>query len=182
MSRQAGFSLVETTVALLLAAVGMAIAIGLVVQSQRMATQAALEIRAGDPDGPLAFLESEIRSAGGFGSGGRGSAATADGWTRDRLVLAHADGTEVLYERDGRRLVRRVGEGGPARTVVSDLYSWRWVPLGPNLVAVEVVYERGLRPTGGVVTPRGRRLAERSPPVARRFTVALRGAGGDRGW
>lgn len=180
--RQAGFTLLEMTVALVVGAVGMAIAIGLVVQSQRMATQAALEIRAGDADGPLAFLESEIRGARGFGSGGRGSAGSADGWTRDRLVLAHADGTVVLYERDGRRLVRRMGEGGPARTVVPDLHSWRWAALGPNLVAVEVVYARGLRPTGGVVTPRGRRLAERAPPITRRFAVALRGAGGDRGW
>lgn len=180
--REAGFTLLEMTVALLVGAVGMAIAIGLVVQSQRMATQAALDIRAGDVEGPLAFLENEIRGAQAVGTGGRTGVVSVDGWTRDRLVIAHTDGTEVLYERDGRRLVRRVGEGGAARTVVPDLFSWRWAPLGPNLVAVEVVYERGLLPTGGVVTPRGRRLAERSPPVTRRFTVALRGAGGDRGW
>lgn len=178
----AGFTLLEATVALAVVAVGMAIAIGLVVQSQRMATQAALEIRAPEPDGPLALLENEVRSASGYGSGRRGGGSPPGPWSRDRLVLVRGDGTRVHYEREGARLVRRMGEGGPGRTVVPGLRSWRWAPLGPNLVAVEVVYERGLRPTGGVVTPRGRRLAERAPPVTRRFVAALRGAGGDRGW
>lgn len=179
---QAGFTLLEATVALLVAGVGMAIAVGLLVQSQRMATQAALEIRAPDPEGPLDLLENELRAASDYGSGGRGRAAAPDGWSRDRLVLVLGDGTVVAYERDGDRLVRRVGEDGPARTVVPGLASWRWSALAPNLAGVEVTYDRGRLPSGGVVTPRGRRLAEPGRLVTRRFTVALRGAGGDRGW
>lgn len=182
---QRGFSLLEMTVAMAVAAVALAIAVGLIVQSHRMATQAALEIRAPDPEGPLALLENEIRAAAAFGAGGWGRAALppgADGWSRDRLVLTRGDGSRVLYERDGDRLVRRAGPSEPTRTVVPELRSWRWRPLGSKLVAVEVVYDRGSRPTGGVVTPRGRRLAERAPPVTHRFVAALRSAGGDRGW
>lgn len=185
MRRESGFTVLEITVALLVAAVGLAIAAGLLIQSHRMATQAALDIRAPDPEGPLALLENEIRGASRFGPGGAGSSAVppgSGGWSRDRLVLTRGDDSVVLYERDGRRLVRRSGPSDPGRVVVPELRSWRWLPLGPNLVAVEVVYERGLRPTGGVVTPRGRRLAERSPPVTHRAVVALRGAGGNRGW
>jgi hypothetical protein len=170
---------------MLVTAVALAIAAGLLIQSHRMATQAALDIRAPDPEGPLALMETEIRGASGLGPGGRGSGADrrgSGGWSRDRLVLTRGDDGVVVYERDGRRLVRRSGPSDPGRVVVPELRSWRWLPLAPNLVAVEVVYERGLRPTGGVVTPRGRRLAERAPPVTHRAVIALRGAGGTMGW
>jgi hypothetical protein len=169
------------TVAIVVSGLALALAAGLIVQSHRMAAQAALQIK--EPDGyrPLRYLEAEIRSAIAVGPDDMGGE-----WSRDRLVVTLKDGRRAAYERHGTALVRRSLDSGtgslPVHVVVRDLRSWRWRLLGPRAVAVEAIYERGVRPTGGVVTPRGRQMVERAPPATDRFVVALRAGGKPTGW
>lgn len=177
--RDAGFTLVETVVALAVGAVCFALAAGLLIESHRLAAQAGLEIRTPEAAGPLDLLRNELQSASGV-AGATTASASATG-SRDRLVLVRHGLPAVIYEREGDRLVRRVGTRGEGRTVVPDLVSWRWVRLGPNLVTVEVVYDPGWGAPGGVMKTRGRIAAPR-PWRTTRFTAAIRGAGANRGW
>jgi prepilin-type N-terminal cleavage/methylation domain-containing protein len=178
--RDTGFTLVEALVALVVASVGLALAAGLVIESHRMAAQAGLEIRAPAVDGPLELLRRELQSAAGAG-GGTSRASAGELGSRDRLVLVRPGEPPVVYEREGERLVRRVGAGGAGRTVVPALVSWRWFEPAPNLVTVEVVYDGGRGAPGGIVSPRGRIAVQRGWRT-RRITAALRGGGAQRGW
>lgn len=175
----AGFSLVELVVALAVLAVGLALAAGIVIESQRMAAQAGIELRQPAAEEALDLLRAELQGSAGIAGGASGPGAF--GWTRDRLVMVRPDGLTVVYERDGDRLVRRVGLSGPGRTAVPGLVSWRWAREGPNLVRVEVVYQGHRGPGGLFVSPRGR--IEGTPEWReRRLTAALRGGGTGRGW
>jgi prepilin-type N-terminal cleavage/methylation domain-containing protein len=177
---EAGFSLVELVVALAVLAVGLGLAAGIVIESQRMAAQAGLELRQPAAEEALDLLRVELQGAAGAG-GGPGLGGVAYGWSRDRLVLVRPDGLTLTYERDGDRLVRRVGLEGVGRTAVPGLVSWRWAREGPNLVRVEVVYEARRGPGGVFVSPRGR-IAGTHEWRERRLTAALRGGGSRRGW
>lgn len=172
---EAGFSLVETVVTLAVVAVALALAAGILVETHRMLAQAGLELRAPAPEGAMDLLQAELQGAAGVAGGPVGGV----GWTRDRLVLLRPDGLSVVYERDGARLVRRVGGG--ERTAVPDLVSWRWRREAPRLVTVEVVYEGRRGPGGGIVSPRGRIEGTREWRE-RRLTAAVRGGGTRRGW
>lgn len=176
-SRAAGFSLLEMVVTLAVVGVGLGLAAGLLVEGHRIAAQAGLEIRTPEVEGPLALLRNELRSASAIGAGGAVGA-----WSRDRLELRGPGGEPVVYERRGSRLVRRVGEEGAVRTVVPDLVSWRWFRTAPRLLTVEVVYDPGWGAPGGIVAPGRRRIAGPRSWRTRRFVVALRGTGTDRGW
>lgn len=176
---ESGFTLVEALVALVVVSVGLALAAGLVVESHRMIAQAGLEIRRPEVDGPLELMQRELQSAAGVGGGPARSPAALG--SRDRLILVRRGEPPVVYERDGERLVRRVGEGGAGRTVVPGLVSWRWFHPAPNLVTVEVVYDAGTGAPGGIASPRGR-IAEPRGWRTRRITAALRGGGSRRGW
>lgn len=177
---EAGFSLAELVVALAVMAVGLALAAGVVVESQRLAAQAGLELRQPAAEEALDLLRAELQGAAGV-SGGGGLGARAFGWSRDRLALVRPDGLTLVYERDGDRLVRRVGLAGRGRTAVPGLVSWRWTLEGPNLVRVEVVYEGRRGPAGLLVSPRGPIAGTREWRV-RHLTAALRGGGARRGW
>ena len=176
---QAGFSLVELTVALAVLAVGLALAAGIVIESQRMAAQAGIELRQPAAEEALDLLRVELQGSAGVGGGAYGPGAF--GWTRDRLVLGRHDGTTVVYERDGDALVRRVGLAGEGRRAVPGLISWRWAREGPNLVRVEVIYEGHRGPGGLFVSPKGP-IGGTSEWRTRRLTAALRGGGAQRGW
>lgn len=178
--REAGFTLLEAVVALAVASVGLALAAGLLIETHRLAAQVGLELRAPAVEAPLELLRSELQSAAGIAAS-RGAHPAGGAGSRDRLVLVRHGAPPIVYERDGDRLVRRVGETGRARTVVPRLVSWRWFQPAPGLVTVEVVHGGGRGAPGGRVSLRGR-IAEWRRPRAVRITAALRGAGGDRGW
>lgn len=175
-----GFTLLEAVVALAVASVGFALAAGLLIESHRLAAQAGLEIRAPEVAGPLALLRNELQSAAGVAGGTARRGGLAAG-SRDRLVLVRPGEPPVVYEREGSRLVRRVGEQGSGRTVVPDLISWRWFQPAPGLVRVEVVHDRGWGAPGGRFSPRGRIAAPRGWRSVT-LTAALRGGGASRGW
>lgn len=175
---RSGFTLLEMVVALAVFVVGLALAAGVLIESHRMLAQVGVELRAPHVDGALDLLRAELQGAAGVSGGPVGG---GPGWSRDRLVLVRPDGVPVVYERDGRRLVRRWNGAGAGRTVVPRLVSWRWRRVGPNLVAAEVVWESGERPAGVVASPRGRIEAGQGWRT-RRITAALRGGGGRRGW
>jgi prepilin-type N-terminal cleavage/methylation domain-containing protein len=173
--RESGFSLAEVLVALVVVAVGLALAAGLLVETHRMLAQAGLELRAPAAEEALDLLRAELQGAAGVSGGPVGGF----GWSRDRLVLVRPDGGTVVYEREGSRLVRRVAGG--ERTAVEGLVSWRWRRDAARLVSVEVVYEGRRGPGGVIVSPRGR-IAGTSDWRTRRVTAALRGGGAQRGW
>lgn len=175
----AGFSLVELTVALAVLAVGLALAAGIVIESQRMAAQAGIELRQPTAELALDLLRVELQGAAGVA--GDVHRRGASGWTRDRLVLTRPDGETVVYEREGDRLVRRLGLADEGRTAVPGLVSWRWALEGPNLVRVEVVYEGHRGPGGVLASPHGR-IGGTQEWRTRRLTAALRGGGTGRGW
>ncbi|HSL85030.1 MAG TPA: hypothetical protein VLF66_19820, partial [Thermoanaerobaculia bacterium] len=151
------------------------LAAGLLMETHRMLAQAGLELRAPAAEEAIELLRAELQGAAGVTGGPPGGF----GWSRDRLVLVRPDGATVVYEREGRRLVRRVAGG--ERTAVQDLVSWRWRRDAARRVTVEVVYE-GRRGAGGVVvSPRGAIEGTRDWRT-RRVTAALRGGGAQRGW
>lgn len=172
---QAGFTLVEVVVTLAVLAVALALAAGILVETHRMMAQAGLELRAPASEEALDLLRAELQGAAGVSGGPPGGI----GWSRDRLVLVRPDGDRVVYERNGRRLLRRMEEG--ERTAVPDLVSWRWRRDAPTLVTVEVVYEGRRGPGGGIVSPRGR-IEGTTEWRTRRLTAAVRGGGAQRGW
>lgn len=174
-ANEAGFSLVEVVVTLAVLAVALALAAGLLVETHRMMAQAGLELRTPASEEALDLLRVELQGAAGV-SGGPPAGMT---WSRDRLVLVRPDGERVVYERDRRRLVRRVGKG--ERTAVPGLVSWRWRRDAPTLVTVEVVYARRRGPGGGIVSPRGP-IRGTKDWRTRRLTAAVRGGGARRGW
>lgn len=178
--RERGFTLIEALVALAVTCVGLGLAAGLLIESHRMAAQAGLEIKRPAVEGPLTLLRHELQAAAGVARGAS-RAAIGSGGSRDRLVLVRPGQPPVVYEREGGRLVRRLGEGGEGRTVVPGLVSWRWFQAAPNLVTVEVVYDGGWGAPGGRVSPRGRIAGPRGWRT-RRITAALRGGGARRGW
>lgn len=173
----AGYTLLEMVVALAVFVVGLVLVAGVLIESHRMLAQVGVELRAPEVDGALDLLRVELQGAAGVGGGPAGG---GPGWSRDRLMVTRPDGATVVYERQGRRLVRRWG-GQEGRTVVPDLVSWRWRRLGPTLVTVEVVWEAGDRPAGVVASPRGRIGAGRGWRMER-ITAAVRGGGAGRGW
>jgi prepilin-type N-terminal cleavage/methylation domain-containing protein len=173
---QAGTTLVELLVALVVLAVGLALAAGLLIQSYRMLAQSGIEMR--DPAAELAMnqLRADLQGASRVVDG-----SLLAGWSRDHLVLVLPGRGPVLYERAGDRLVRRARDDASGRTVLDGLVSWRWVEEAPRLVTVEVVYEGHARRSQGVVSPQGP-VATPSTWHTRRLRVALRGGGLGRGW
>ncbi len=171
----AGSTLIELLVALVVLAVGLLLAAGLLVQAYRMLAQSGLELRAPVEELAMARIRQDLQEAAGLAR-----APLLPGWDRDRLALVTPGGRVVVYERQGDDLVREVAGGGRS-LVLRNLVSWRWLPVAPRLVSVEVIYDRASGARHGVADPAGPLGGVRSWRTLR-VTATLRGAGLGRGW
>lgn len=203
-----GFSLLETTVALAVLAVVMALAFGLLVQTGTMGAEVGRAVADPTPELFLSQLRRDIqgaRSATPLDPMGLGVGY----WDRGGVSLAvgqpgAAGPSEVVYLRRGGRLVRFAraeddpadSSAGPAsgRTVLDEVLSWRWrvgggcpgdsaratpMPTG-RLLAVEVIYRPQARRRGAIAT--GGRLPRPEPPETLERCYTLRGSGLGAGW
>lgn len=177
MRKQAGFTLVELLVSLLLLLLGLALAAQILMESAQLFAESASEQI--DTPVPLAIarLRGDILASSSF------QVTTGDHGLL--LVLAgHPAGT-VLYERVGEELRRSIlddaGNPGDAVTVMRGVSSWACLPLGPRLVSLGVRYQRHAAPHSPLV----RLPAFRGPRTEEReewLTLAPRGGGSGDGW
>ncbi len=174
---QAGFTLVELMVSLVLLLLGLALAAQILMESAQLFAESAGEQI--DAPIPLAIarLRGDVLAASSF--------QVTIGDEGLRLVLeGHPVGT-VLYERAGEELRRSVldaaGEPGKATTVLRGVSEWICVPASPRLVVLGLRYRRHAVPR----SPLPRLPAFRGPRHEERqewLTLAPRGGGLGDGW
>lgn len=183
---EAGFSLLEILVTLAVLAIGLALAAGILVQTQRMLAQGVAEVRAPEAALVVAHVRADLQAAAGIGGG---AGAGRSPWSRDRLVLLGTTGEAVVYERREDRLVRfggvtdrRFRTAGEGRTVLPGLISWRW-KADSRLVTVELIYDRPEVARWALVSPRAAGpVAGRRQWSTERVSAAMRGGGLGWGW
>ncbi|HYN22698.1 MAG TPA: prepilin-type N-terminal cleavage/methylation domain-containing protein [Thermoanaerobaculia bacterium] len=173
MKAQAGFTLVELLVSLVITMLALALAAQVLMESSQMLVDAAAE--QADSAMPLvvARLRGDVRAAASFHVVGPAL-----------LLEGHPAGT-VVYERAGEELRRTVLDGtgqilgsAPALRGVT---GWSCIPVGPGLLAVTLAHRRStLRrgPLPALPAQRGPKQEERSEL----FLVAPRGAGLGESW
>lgn len=135
-NRQAGFSLFEMLVVLVLVFSTLLIAASLFQEAGRILKAAEGELFK-PPTGVVTDrLRQDVQSAAGL-------LLAARGWTSDPLLLSSTDGL-VTYAQDATQLVRTVfgmdGEVDDEEAWIQTLVSWRWQVTGSNLIEVEIVY------------------------------------------
>ncbi len=175
--RQAGFTLIELRVSLVLLLLGLALAAQILMESAQLFAESAGEQI--DAPIPLAIarLRGDVLASSSF--------QVATGEDGLQLVLAgHPAGT-VLYEKAGEELRRSVldaaGEPGKATIVLRGVSEWICFPASPRLVVLGVSYRRHAVPR----SPLPRLPAFRGPRHEERqewLTLAPRGGGLGDGW
>lgn len=137
-ARQAGFTLVELLVSLLLLLLVFLLAGRLLVESGRIFAAAGRELRAPDDELALRALRADLR--GGVPSGSWG----AD-WSSEPLVLLEG-ARAVAWATDGERLFRAeasdAGEPPVQRAQLDGVIAFRWRVPVPGLFEVEIVRRR----------------------------------------
>lgn len=175
--REAGFTLVELLVSMVITMLALALAAQVLMESSQMLVDAAAE----QADAPMplvvARLRGDVRAAASFQI-----VAGPDG---PALLLEGHPAGAVVYERVGEELRRTVldGSGGvlgsaPALRSITD---WSCFPAGPGLLGVSLAHRRsGLRrgPLPALPAQRGAKQVERTEI----FLVAPRGAGLGESW
>ncbi len=176
--REAGFTVLELIVSLLIVSLAVAIAAHLMAEAQRRSV--IEQRRALEAAVPIALeqLRADVSAAaGGSGSSQKGEPL--------RLVLP--SGLVIFYEKSGDQIIRRISEPAGQRVLLDGVtkLSWGWVggagiPLGGRpLLAIEVEYLR-TRATGPLVAG-GVRVTAPQGVERQTFWVMMRGGGGD-GW
>lgn len=176
--RDAGFTLLEMLISLVLLALALTLAAQVLIESQQMLADATVEQR--DPAVPLvmARLKAEVRKSTGFAAEGNGL-----------LLLGLPEGP-VIYRMAGGWLQRAVldsaGEPAGERNVLRGITDWNCRSI-PNpsgtvsLLAVEIRYLQYVprkSPLPGLPVWRGPTTRERSEV----FFVAPRGSGMGEAW
>jgi len=177
MNRQAGFTLVELLISLLVMSLALALAAQVMMEGAQMLTEAAAE----QADAPMplvaARLRGDIRAAAGF--------EVIEGLEGPALLLEGHPAGLVVYQKVGDELRRTVlDEAGKVRgeaPALQGVTSWSCSPITPGLVAVSLSHRRSAIRRG--VLPmlpgnRGPRTEERSET----FLVAPRGTGLGSAW
>jgi prepilin-type N-terminal cleavage/methylation domain-containing protein len=177
MKRQAGFTLVELMVSLVLLLLGLALAAQILMESAQLFAEAAGEQT--DAPIPLAIarLRGDVLASSSF--------QVATGEEGLLLVLeGHPAGT-VFYERVGEELRRGVldaaGDPGETTAVLRGVSQWVCLPASPRLVVLGVRYRRHAVPR----SPLPRLPAFRGPATEERqewLALAPRGGGLGDGW
>ena len=153
---EAGFSLVELLIALLLLVWILALAGQLLVESGRIHASVARELRETDDRFTLRLLRADLRS-------GVPAGASSAPWTSEPLALRDGDRAIAWGVEDGR-LVRALAQGGEpavARVQLDRVVALRWRVPFPGLIDVELVRFRGERaPLARVLSAEWRRRGE----------------------
>lgn len=177
--RQAGFSLLELLIVMVISGVALLLASRLFLEAQsRLAHEGK---RQTEPVGQLAAeqLQADVRMSSGI------EATLVSGWLSRELVLLGHPAGRVSYLREGNQLVRRVErqrqggkvEGGQ-RVILDDLTTFRWRPVPGGMVDVEMSFRRTGRLRG--MAAGGNWTGEVSDRETRRLRVLPRGGGGGR--
>jgi prepilin-type N-terminal cleavage/methylation domain-containing protein len=182
----AGFTLVETLVAMLVAAVALAIAAGLLREAAWAMAGAVRETRSPLASVAADTLRRDLQSCRGAAPHPLAPVGGAY-WVRDPLILLGHPAGAVGYALDDDRLVRQVmpTDGGPPRRrdLLRGVSEWGWRRPAPDLLEVRVVFmppaaagaDRLRRPfTGTLAGAAGARVI--------RLQVSPRAGGGGSGW
>lgn len=176
---QAGFSLLELLIVMVISGVALLLATRLFLEAQsRLAHEGK---RQTEPVGQLAAeqLQADVRMSGGV------EVTLIPGWLSRELVLLGHPAGRVSYLREGNQLVRRVErqrQGGQVergqRVVLDDLTVFRWRPGPGGSVDVELAFRRTGRLRG--MAAGGNWTGDVSNRETRRLRVLPRGGGGGR--
>ncbi len=181
LCRQGGFSLLEMVVVLAVVGVSLFLAAGLLQEAQTLISATGAELTS-----PVAGLASDRLRTDLQASEPVGPfpPSLLFGWSTEPLSLRRAGGSSIVYERDGRKLLRRLldeeGTEAGVEILLRDVVQWRWRASAPNLVEIDLAYHRASpasrwRLDGGPGKP--------APELAvERLLLALRGGGRERGW
>lgn len=169
--REAGLSLVELLVALIILLIGLALASEIGFRARALLARSTRDGLRPPIGAALGRLRTDVKGATSFDLP---LAAAPSGWTEERLVLYGDRGTVRYQMAAGAldRVVLRPGGLEARLPLVRDGVDWRWRPLGSGLLEISIAY-----------------LAEPGAPgdagrAVRRDTLrlALRGAPGRWGW
>lgn len=174
-SSEAGFTVLELTIASVLFLLGLLLATQLLLESQRMLVHVAAEQRNVLPEYALRLLRRDLHNSREILSPGLG-------WSGDQLLLRTRDGTgdvQVRYRLDGDCLERAVAEPGEelvGRCLLREVVSWRWRSLSTDLVEAELALTAQRAPRGSLLLS-DPRLHRSQPSITRlRVTAAQRAA------
>ncbi len=141
MRRQAGFSLLELAVSLVVIALVLALATQLLGETQLAFVTVARENRAPSQHLAAEWLRRDLRASRALGEGASWVPSSAALW------LLRGEGW-VSYELRGRDLVRTAYDltnlRGPSRPILGDVVGWSWRQPSTGLVEVSVVTEEPL--------------------------------------
>ncbi len=134
----AGFSLIELVVAMLLLLLVLALAGQLLVESGRIFSASARELRTVDDDLALRWLRTDLR-------GGVPAEIWSPDWSSEPLVLFEGERALAWAADDGRLLRAEAPASGapPAeRVLLEDVVAFRWRVPVPGLIEIEIVRRR----------------------------------------
>jgi hypothetical protein len=133
----AGFSVVEMVVTLAVLAVGLALVGRLLLESQLGLVRAQAELGNPLPRYALARLRADLQAALDVPS-------ILPGWRSTAMTLLVEGGERISWGRSGDQLERVVvdalGRPRVRHVALRDVADWRWRPIAPGLIDVEVVY------------------------------------------
>lgn len=136
--REAGFSLLELIVSLLLLLLIFALAAQLLVESARIHASAARELRTTEDQFALRTLRADLRS-------GVPAGAWSDQWTSEPLVLREG-ARAIAWAADSERLIRAEAHEEDAtpveRVQLDGVLAFRWRVPVPGLFDIEIVRRR----------------------------------------
>ena len=176
-SREAGVSLVELLVALLVTGVTMAIAARLLIGSQYLLMAASREAR--DPIVEIAIrqLRNDIQGSSSVRFGGRE-------WSSQPIeLLGHQSYGSIRYERTSDlRLVRTLERDGKeiSRDLLHGVVIWRWIDLG-GLLSLQISIRRQVW-RGDPLHPSAEVLTAQPLEELQWLSFAMRGRGKAYGW
>lgn len=177
MKGEAGFTLVELLISLLVTALALALAAQVTMEGAQMLADAAAE----QADAPMPLvavrLRDDVRAASRF--------EVLPGLEGPALFLEGHPAGLVVYQKVGDELRRTVvdatgkvrGEAPALRGVTA----WSCAPLAPGLAAVTLSHDRSALRRGPLPALPGRR-GPRSEQRSETFLVAPRGAGLGSAW
>lgn len=174
---QAGFTLVELLISLVLASLALALAAQVMMEGAQVLADAAAE----QADAPMplvaARLRGDVRAASGF--------EVVPGLEGPALLLEGHPAGIVVYQKIGDELRRTVlDETGRVRgetPALRGVTAWSCAPLSPGLAAVSLGYDRSALRRGPLPALPGRR-GPRTEERTETFLVAPRGAGLGSSW
>lgn len=177
---QGGFSVLEMVVVLAVVGVSLFLAAGLLQEARTLISATGAELT--NPLTGLATdrLRADLQAAAPVPS----LPPSLDGWSTDPLLLRGTAGCSIVYERDGRALLRRLldvdGTETGVEVLLKDLVRWRWRASAPNLVEIDLAYHRA--PPASRWRLDGRPGKPAPELAVERLLTALRGGGRERGW